>query len=235
MLQGVWGVTGTGIPCFCREKHSASLWGEPASATGTGPGGLSPKITKAQPPRQWQCSCASDCAPSAPRSMGTSGTRCPNPTACCQEGNGCPSPTTRRDGAPGHPLTEVMEMSAICAFFFSPQIHSDSFPRPGSSATGGDLGTHLQHRRMLSSLQQHRSSAGRGQHPCPHSLVPTHSLAHIPKPTRPRLTPPWHSGAPHQLPPRRSAQHRAQLPNKVSGALNYPLTFQWGKLPVKTR
>lgn len=20
MLQGVWGVTGTGIPCFCREK-----------------------------------------------------------------------------------------------------------------------------------------------------------------------------------------------------------------------
>lgn len=121
MLQGVWGVTGTGIPCFCREKHSASLWGEPASATGTGPGGLSPKITKAQPPRQWQCSCASDCAPSAPRSMGTSGTRCPNPTACCQEGNGCPSPTTRRDGAPGHPLTEVMEMSAICAFFFSPR------------------------------------------------------------------------------------------------------------------
>lgn len=27
MLQGVWGVTGTGIPCFCQEKGSR---GEPA-------------------------------------------------------------------------------------------------------------------------------------------------------------------------------------------------------------
>lgn len=130
MLQGVWGVTGTGIPCFCREK--GETLSEPVGRASLchrhRTWGLSPKITKAQPHRQWQRTCASDCTPSAPPSMGTSGTRCPNPTPCCREGNGCPSPTTSRDGAPGHPLTAVMEISAICAFFFSPRSRSTRSP-----------------------------------------------------------------------------------------------------------
>lgn len=41
--------------------------------------------------------------------------------------------------------------------------------------------------------------------------------------------------APHQLPPQHDVQHRARLPNKVTSVLIYPLTFQWGKLPVKMR
>lgn len=56
----------------------------------------------------------------------------------------------------------------------------------------------------------------------------------LPSPGTPRAPCPGTHG-PDRLPPQRITQRRAQLPNKVTGALNYPLTFQWGKLPVKTR
>lgn len=51
MLQGVWGVTGTGIPCFCREKGSGA---EPARRESQPllappPAGISPDHAKAQP------------------------------------------------------------------------------------------------------------------------------------------------------------------------------------------
>lgn len=49
MLQGVWGVTGTGIPCFWREKGSGA---EPARRDSQpppapAPAGISPDHTKA--------------------------------------------------------------------------------------------------------------------------------------------------------------------------------------------
>lgn len=65
---------------------------------------------------------------------------------------------------------------------------------------------------------------------CKHMVTQTHGWQSFPQACRAR----GHTAL-HRLLPRCSTQHQAQLPNKVTGALNYQLTFQWGKLPVKTR